>query len=308
MIGQERHFVRWLQQATQRPPLAGSLGVGDDMAVLPTSGRVLLSTDMLLDGTHFDTSSQDYASIGRKAAGCGLSDCAAMAVRPVAALISIACPRHSDFGQLQQLMSGIIAICGEFDCAVVGGDTTSWQSNAGRLAIDVALVAEPFPGVEPVRRAGARTGDGIFVTGLLGGSLLGKHLAFTPRIDEARRIAEQLGPRLHAMIDVTDGLAIDLDRIAEASGVGAVLETAAVLACASEAAHAASRSDGRSVLDHILGDGEDFELLLAAEITEQEAQDLGLRRVGRLVGGAGLSLRAPDSSVTTLPPTGYEHL
>ncbi|MCB9867049.1 MAG: thiamine-monophosphate kinase [Phycisphaerales bacterium] len=297
--------MRWLRQNAPYQATGVELGIGDDMAILAAGGQILVTCDLLLDGTHFDTGRHTWEAIGRKAAGCSLSDCAAMAVQPVAAVVAVAWPRGTAVAGLQELMGGLIAHCGEFGCAVVGGDTTSW---VGRLAIDVTMLAQPFADIAPVRRSGAQAGDGVYVTGRLGGSLLGKHLTFRPRIRAAEVLARTLGPRLHALMDITDGLGIDLARMAEASGVGAILDDDAVAAAASPAAHDASRADGRSVLDHVLGDGEDFELLLAADMSADEAQNLDLLRVGEITADAGVLLRGSDGTLYELPEGGYEHL
>jgi thiamine-monophosphate kinase len=306
MAGGEREFVRRLQGLDRASRADVLLGIGDDMAILRAGeSSILVTSDMLLDGVHFDSSTHTPAQIGRKAAACSLSDCAAMAVRPVAAVVSVALPRAYGVDKAQALMEGIAGACAEFDCALVGGDTTSWPHP---LALDVAMLARPYDGVSPVRRDGARMGDGVYVTGSLGGSLLGKHLTFTPKVREARAIAESLGPKLHAMMDVTDGLAIDLDRMIESSGVGAVLDEGAVLSIADAAAVRLAQASGRPVLDHVLHDGEDFELLLAGEVEAAGAECHLLTRVGEIVAPKGLRLRRADGTIVPLEPRGYEHL
>ena len=302
----EREFVRWLTRRTGRRQGAVALGIGDDMAMLDTGGQpVLITGDMLLEGVHFDSAKHAPSEIGRKAAACSLSDCAAMAVRPIGAVVSLALPRGFTLAQAKTLTEGIATMCEAYECALIGGDTTSWPNP---LAIDVAMLATPYANIAPVRRDGAQAGDGIFVTGPLGGSLLGKHLTFTPRVHEARTIAGTLGPKLHAMIDLSDGTGIDLDRIAEASGVGAVLDEALLMKAASEAAHQAAQLDGGAVLDHVLGDGEDFELLVSADLDEATAQRLALLRIGEITKGTGLRLRAANGAEKPLKPQGYQHL
>ena len=140
-----------------------------------------------------------------------------------------------------------------FACAIVGGDTASWE---GKLAMSVSILGRA-DGISPVTRSEAKAGDAIYVTGPLGGSILGRHMIFMPRIREARALAKSA--RLSAMIDVSDGLAIDLGRICRASDVGAMIDAAAVPihADAMELAH----KSGKSPLEHALGDGEDHELL-----------------------------------------------
>jgi thiamine-monophosphate kinase len=149
----------------------------------------------------------------------------------------------------------------------------------------------------------------LAVTGKLGGSLRGRHLTFKPRVWEARRMAEDLGPDLHALIDISDGLSLDLARMCEASGVGARLDEALLRAAISTAAEAAAAEDGRTAQAHALEDGEDFELLAA--IAPQAATDsrlaaLGLIPVG-VVTGSGLELAGRDGAWTPLDARGYDH-
>lgn len=308
MTGSEIEFVRWLQ-ANQRPPRDWTrLGVGDDMAILEFHGAtVLVTTDMLLDGVHFSIRDHSLEAIGRKAIACSLSDCAAMAVRPLAATVSVALPRTFPPEGAGRLFRGLRAMADAFDCDIVGGDTTCWPQP---LAIDVCLIATPYPGIEPRRRSGAQPGDELWVTGRLGGSLEGGHLVFTPRVREARRIAETLGRHLHALMDISDGLSLDLHRMCEASGVGAVLFRDQVLHVADADAHRAGERDGRSVLCHVLEDGEDFELLAAIDPagrpTDDSAQALGLTQVG-LVTRADVVLQETDGTTRPLEPHGYDH-
>jgi thiamine-monophosphate kinase len=306
----ELDFIEALRRRV-RSRLDVPLGIGDDMAVLllprPESGpptSVLLASDLLLDGVHFDAGSQPLGLIGRKAVACNLSDCAAMAVRPAACVISLALPRAMSREAARELFEGMVSIAEEYDLAVVGGDTTRWDQP---LAIDVAILATPFPNVTPVRRSGARVGDALFVTGPLGGSLSGKHLTFRPRVEEARRLAGALGDRLHAMIDISDGLSLDLWRMCAASGVGAELEEGWVQGVVSEAARRASLDDGRSPLDHALSDGEDFELLLAVSPEcDVLIEGVSLLPVGRIT-ASELTLRRLDGCPSPLEPRGYLH-
>ncbi len=299
MASVELEFVQWLSRRTRaRAGLA--VGIGDDMAVLELGGRrVLMAADMMLDGVHFDSTRDDLRLVGRKALACNLSDCAAMAVRPVAATVSLALPRSFELPQAQRILEGVEDLAAEYNVALAGGDTTSWDQP---MVIDVAVLAEPYEGVEPVLRRGAQPRDGLYVTGPLGGSLIGRHLTFEPRVREAHRLAGSLRSRLHAMMDISDGLSIDAHRMATASGVGVELDEAAVLAVASDDARAMARLDGRPLLDHALSDGEDFELLLAVA-GEPES---GLLRVGRIT-ESGFDLRGADGVVRPLKPQGYVH-
>ena len=303
MPGSELELVRWFQ-THQAPHPQVKLGIGDDMAILELGGRtVLFAADMLLDGVHFDTAAHNYEDIGRKAVACNLSDCAAMAARPVAATVSVALPRGAEPDVGRRLWAGMAQMAEVFDLALAGGDTTSWPHP---LAIDVAILAEPYPGVVPVTRSGAQPGDRLYVTGPLGGSLAGRHLAFTPRVHEARQLAEHFGPALHALMDISDGLGVDLHRLVEASGVGAELDEQLLQAVISPAAHAAGQADGRSALEHALGDGEDFELLLAVADGAEPPPTLPAMPVGRVT-QQGFSLRRRTGDAEPLQPVGYQH-
>jgi thiamine-monophosphate kinase len=313
MACDELEFVAWLRERQRAHP-AVSLGIGDDMAVVHAKavmrpGRILISSDMLLDGVHFDTKLHSLAGIGRKAVACGLSDCAAMAVKPVAATVSVAFPKDpyapATLAGAKELFEGMFTIAAEYDLALAGGDTTRWEHP---LVIDVAITASPYEGVEPVTRVGAKPGDTLYVTGQLGGSLLGRHLAFTPRVHEARELAQRLGDRLHAMMDISDGLSLDLWRMCQASNVGATLDERqleAVISDDARRAAAADGPDGPGPLERALGDGEDFELLLAA-VGDVSDVPVTVYPVGEVT-SADLRLRHGNGRIDPLEPKGFVH-
>ncbi len=302
MAHDELELVDWLRRRQPAHP-AVVLGIGDDMAMLASSsGPLLVSCDLLLDGVHFDSGKHSPGQIGRKAIARSLSDCAAMAVRPVAATVAVALPSAMARADIEAMYEGIWEIAGKYNLAVVGGDTARWNHP---LAIDVAITAEPYGGVRPVTRSGARPGDLLYVTGPLGGSLWGHHLAFTPRVAEAHILAEKLSDRLHAMIDVSDGLALDLWRICEASSVGATLEEGRLRVVVSDDARRCAQADGRAEGEHVLGDGEDYELLLAVD-GEAVCESVPLYPVG-YVTASGLELIRADGRIEPLTPMGYVH-
>lgn len=302
MARDELQFVEWLRGRQESHPSV-PIGIGDDMAMLQlASNRLLVSSDMLLDSVHFDLRRHTPAQAGRKAIACGLSDCAAMAVRPVAVTVSVAFPDAFSRADAESLYEGIFALASQFDVAVVGGDTTRWQHP---LAIDVNVVAEPYEGITPVKRSGARAGDRLYVTGPLGGSATSHHLSFTPRVLESRSLASELGERLGAMIDITDGLSLDLWRMCKASGVGATLDEPLLQKIIRDEARRLSTTDGRSALDHALSDGEDFELLLAVH-GEGEIGSVPLHPVG-LVTASGFNIERAGGACEPLEPKGYVH-
>lgn len=281
-------------------PAHVEIGIGDDMAGLRIGGELLLVTaDMLLDGVHFQRPRHTLEQIGRKAMNCSLSDCAAMAASPIGATVSFALCEDMSTDDVVKLFDAMAGAGERFGCPVVGGDVTSWPHP---LAIDVTMFARPASTHGVVRRDGAKIGDAIAVTGTLGGSLLGRHIDFEPRIALAKELRDDLGNRLHAMIDITDGLAIDLSRICTAGGVGAELDAEILETIASKAARAAA--DGRSALDHVLHDGEDFELLFCADAGAPANASTTV--IGRIT-ESGLTLRTADGATTELVPEGYQH-
>ncbi|MFQ5500879.1 MAG: thiamine-monophosphate kinase [Phycisphaerae bacterium] len=304
----EDNLVAWmagrLRDRDQRSESDGvTLDIGDDMALLaPGGGAIAVTSDMLMDGVHFDTQVHDPRAIGRKALAASLSDCAAMAVRPRWVLVSLALPDAWSMEQAQTLFLGIEDLAKAFDCTIIGGDTNSWTRP---LVVDVTVLAEPYPDVTPVRRDGVVAGDELFVTGRLGGSLLEHHLAFTPRVAEAYALARRLGSDLHAMMDLSDGLSTDAARMARSSGCGLVFDTDAIERVVSDTAREMSREDGRSPLDHALNDGEDFELLFASAAGALEQPET--TRVGIAIDEPGVWLRTANGIRTPLEPVGWRH-
>src|SRR5262245_43788833 len=296
-------FIDWLRRRT-----AGNarvlLGPGDDAAILdwPTGRPCLIPTDMLLDGSCFRLAEAGPRQVGRKAMAVNLSDIAAMAGRPVAAVVSVGLPRQGGQALAEELYLGLRDVADAFDTALVGGDTNSWD---GLLAISVTVIGEVVtPG--PVRRSGARVGDWLLVTGALGGSIRGKHLSFTPRVREALQLHAAVP--LHAMIDISDGLARDVNHICEESGCGAVLRAESIPLTAE--AHA--MADGRSPVQHALSDGEDFELVFAVDpldaqrlLETQPLPGITLVHIGECV-EQGLWLEQAGKR-SVLEPLGYEH-
>jgi thiamine-monophosphate kinase len=303
-------FIDWLRQRT---PAAERvlLGLGDDTAILrwPSGSNCLVTTDMLLEGSCFrlaDTHPNSPGAgtarqIGRKAMAVNLSDIAAMAGVPVAAVVSVGLPRKGGRALAEEVYLGLREMADAFNTAIIGGDTNSWD---GPLVINVTLLGETTPR-GAVCRKGARPGDQLLVTGSLGGSLLGRHLDFTPRIREA--LALHVAVDLHAMIDISDGLAADVAHLCAESGCGAVLHAEAIPI--TDAARA--MADDRTPLEHALGDGEDFELVFAvasadAEMLLRSPPIPGLTVIGECIAETGLWLQE-NGRRRPLPALGYVH-
>ncbi len=210
-------FIEKLRQrVVDRPPVR--LGIGDDAAILaPSDKPLLVTTDLLMEGTDFTFPETTPELAGRKTLAVNLSDIAAMGGVPTAAFVSVALPRSHGEAFAEAFFAGLLDLADQFGVTLAGGDTNSWDQP---LVANVTLLGYPA-GNSAVTRSGAKPGDLIFVTGELGGSIHGHHLTFTPRIEEAKQLMKLVD--VHAMIDISDGLAADLHHILEASRVGAVI-------------------------------------------------------------------------------------
>jgi thiamine-monophosphate kinase len=286
----ESDFLAWIKQQQQPSPFV-PLPAGDDLAVLkwPAGDLLLIGVDQVLDGVHFDSAIHSPRAIGIKAVNRNLSDCAAMACLPAAAVVSVALPRGSGFDYARELYLGLRDAADPFDCPIVGGDTGTWD---GKLAVTVTILGRS-DGVEPITRIGARPGDGIYVTGRLGGSILGRHMTFSPRVREGRALAAS--GVVTSMIDLSDGLSRDLPRIC----AGALLEESAIPIHADART---DRADNRTPIERALHDGEDYELLFTASATPP----IGTR-IGTVRSEAGFYLHRPNDAVDPIVPKGWEH-
>jgi thiamine-monophosphate kinase len=304
----ESEFIRWLRSRLPDHPRL-LVGPGDDAAVLRMAGgeRSVLTVDLLTDGVDFELAKVAPPQVGRKALAVNLSDLAAMAARPLAAVVALALPRDGGLRLAQQLYDGLLPLAEKYGLAIAGGDTNSWD---GPLVVSVTLVGELTP-AGPLVRSGAQPGDAIVVTGQFGGSILGHHLDFEPRVNEALTLAEHYP--LHAGIDVSDGLSLDLSRVCEASGCGAAVELDKVPIAPAAATLAGRLADVSTALEHALADGEDFELILAvprdaadALIAEQPLE-CPLTCIGRFVHERGLWQVDAQGTLRPLEPRGFEH-
>src|SRR4051794_40172255 len=201
MPSSESDFLDWIQKQQTSSGLV-RVPAGDDLAVLNwrAADLLIVGVDQVLDGVHFDSKIHSPRDIGRKVMNRNLSDCAAMACLPAAAVATVALPAGVGVEYAKELYLGLRDAADRFSCAIVGGDTASWP---GKLVVTVTILGKTDH-VDPVTRAGARPGDGIYVTGPLGGSALGRHMTFEPRVDVARKLARER--TVSAMIDLSDGL------------------------------------------------------------------------------------------------------
>jgi len=273
------------------------LGIGDDCAVLDyTADKYLLLTiDMLVEDIHFDLSKTSAYKVGRKALAVSLSDIAAMGGIPKYCLISLAISPDMPLSTLDDFYSGFLKLASDFGVELIGGDT----NRSEKFICDVAVIGE----VEKkfiVRRDGAKVGDSIFVTGSLGGSIKGKQYDFIPRVKEARVLVENFN--IHAMIDISDGLSLDLYHITDASNVGAVIYGD----CIPVSRDARSRQDA-------LSGGEDFELLftISRDVTEEvlsKRLNMPVKKIGEIVPRQeGVKIVGDKSRKRELKRAGYRH-
>lgn len=299
LIGEIR---RWLGDASPQAPF----GIGDDCAVVPSSGQpMLITTDPVIYGQHFDDAVPARA-VGAKLLKRNLSDIAAMGGRPVAAVVSLALAADTSTAWLREFYLGIAAAARRFGVKIVGGDVT--QGPAGFFGAFLTLHGEAAAN-RVVTRGGALPGDRIYVTGALGGSLLGHHYRFTPRLAEGAWLARR--PEVCAMMDVSDGLAKDLDSLTP-DGLAPALCASAVPISA--AARRRTKETGQTPLFHALGDGEDYELLVVVRhrAEERKFEAAWRRRFPRVrltkIGTFAKKDTMPVGAVRLHDYSGYEHL
>jgi thiamine-monophosphate kinase len=294
----ELEFIQYLARKFKaaRPVIKG---IGDDCAILEhtKTGYMLLTSDMIIEGTHFSGKAGPFG-IGWKAMAVNISDIASMGGIPKYALVSAGVPPDKGTKFLKEITRGIEAISRKFNIRIIGGDTNASK----KTVLNVTLIGE----VEKrfiARRDGAKAGDLIFVTGCLGEGKA-KHLKFLPRVKEARVLVKNF--RINSMIDLSDGLAMDLNRLADASRVGACVYKSLI-----------PLADGSEPGDSAISAGEDFELLFTASLRESkriikrmgEREGLPVTLIGEVVKKAfGVQIVGEEGKLTPLKAEGFRHL
>lgn len=300
----EQSFLAWLKGRVRGLPQV-AIGIGDDAAILdlPPDHQLVATTDSIIDQVDFMADRHLAADIGFKAMAINLSDIAAMGGRPTAALVTLALPAIKATETAAAVYEGILEAAEKYRVAIAGGDLSVHD---GPLSVTITLL-----GLVPTggawRRSGAREGDCLIVSGPIGGSLQGRHLRPTPRLDLVAALRGEV--EVHAAIDISDGFSLDLDRLCAASGVGAEVEPESIPIHPDAVARA--QETGRTPLEHALGDGEDFELILALSPQDwnkfaARGRELGLVRVGQFIGRTGLWSRE-GRGLKRMLASGYIH-
>jgi thiamine-monophosphate kinase len=301
----ERELIRRIREWLGDVSPASPFGIGDDCAVIPpTRHQQLVTTDPVIHGRHFDDSAPARA-VGAKLLKRNLSDIAAMGGRPVAAVVSLALAPETATAWLREFYLGLAANARQYRLKIVGGDIT--QAPAGFFGAFLTLHGESAGRL--ITRRGAQPGDRLYVTGRLGGSLLGHQFRFTPRLAEGAWLATR--SEVIAMMDVSDGIANDVESLTS-QGLAPALSEATIPI--SPAATRMARKSGRPALAHALGDGEDYELLIvvrpvprAARLARDWARrfpSLPLSFLGTFVPRG----RVPAEAIDLAAYRGYEHL
>lgn len=331
----ERELIRAIHARAERQGIAGGrlikLAIGDDCALLrpPRGGELAITTDLTLEDVHFRRDWHPPESVGHRCLARGLSDLASMGARPEAAFLSIALPRELGGRWFNGFLDGWMRLAAVHGVTLAGGDTAEaprgWGGRPGIFAADVVLVGS-IPASQALRRAGARAGDILYVTGTLGAAAAElRALAMKP-MARRKRDAEKhphlypeprlkAGARLMrsrmatAAIDLSDGLSTDLTHLCEASKLHAVVEQDAL-----------PIAPGATLKEALHG-GEDYELLFTARpetYVPAKLSGVPVRAIGRMIGRASrrripgsaesrIELRAGDGSRTPLRAGGWEH-
>lgn len=305
----EFDLIQTITASNAALPESVTIPPGDDMAgVRLGAAELLVAVDQVIEHVHFDLEHATLEQVGRKAVTRNLSDVAAMAARPVCAVVSAALGRGMKRADAERLLDAVRVTGARYGCPVVGGDT---GMHDGPMLLSVTVIAEPG-GIAPVLRTGAQAGDTLYVTGQLGGSLhdyqgYRHHLDFEPRIDLARALAGDPATRPTAMIDLSDGLAHDLPHLLAEIECGAEIEARALPVSA--VARQCAMYDARPGWLHAVADGEDYELLFTArpDAPIPKAIDgVPITAIGRVVETKGVVL-IEGTERTRLDGLGWEH-
>ena len=281
-------------------------GPGDDCAVLEIEGhKLLFKTDAIVEGVHFDSATSPE-QIGHKALARPLSDIAAMGGTPSHALITLGINTNIKEDYIEAVYTGLKNCAAQYDVNIVGGETTTLP----RFTLSVSLLGKVK---NPIMRTGSNIGDAIFVSGELGGSITGHHLNFIPRIAESQWLTDSFN--IHAMIDLSDGLASDLRHILT-THTGAEILTSSLPIRRAARENAQANPSSKTALLTALTDGEDYELLFTVSpkdaITvldgwKKQFPNTSLKCIGKIIDQPGIHLR-DGNGTKPLTLHGYDHI
>lgn len=296
------------------------LGIGDDAAVLktPPGEKLIVATDALVEGIDFFYKKKHFqkwgwvnaAQAGRKALAVNLSDLAAMGAKPLACVVSLGIPSSMKVSWILDFYRGLVHLAKPYGIHCAGGDL----SRAKYFFASVTVMGSAKAS-EIVTRSHARSGDWIALTGALGGSLIEKHHAFKPRVEEARFLARFFKPT--AMIDISDGLLQDLCHLLENSHVGAALELSEIPI--SQSAILLAANHPQKALERACTDGEDFELLFTLSASRKMKLEKAWKKhfsnvllswIGRITprkGKIDWMFQGKKVLVPTFKRAGYQH-
>jgi thiamine-monophosphate kinase len=283
------------------------LGIGDDAALLRARGDedVVVTTDALVEGVHFDFAQESPRVAGRRALAANLSDLAAMGARPLGFVSAFAAPPATPLVHALGLVRGMLDVATRFACPLVGGNI----ARASEISVAITALGAARRG-RALLRSGARVGDRVFVTGTLGGAALARARGSVREAPEPRvaaGIALARLPGIGGCIDVSDGLAADLAHVCEASRVGARIDPSRVPTPPGFAVACARLR--RDPLALALAGGDDYELLFTARGPAARAPSLARRlgvrvtEIGRIVAGPARVLGLPRG----LRTPGFRH-
>jgi thiamine-monophosphate kinase len=303
------------------------LGIGHDAALIHPQGRDwVLTCDQFLEGTHFLADKHPPESVGYKALVRATSDVVALAARPRFFLLSLALPAEKTRSWLNRMLSGMARASKLFNMRLIGGDTSRSPGEHGRVALNLMVLGEAPPG-RRIGRAGAKPGNGIYVTGVLGRAQLGLEL-LRRGMSGQRTYRRLLFPHYYpslpldfalwlgrnhwasSMMDISDGLSTDLTRLCKASGVGARIYSDQMPLLA--VSPALSQIPELAPLTLALHGGEDYGLLFTAprQAASRIPKHFGrtrITRIGEIVRGSGVSMISPAGEVSSLVPGGWDH-
>ena len=288
-------------------------GIGDDCAVLQIrpGEQVLVTTDLCVEGVHFRREWHPAHSVGHRCLARGLSDIAAMGGRPVACFLSLAVPSTLPQKWMEEFLRGLLQLAGKFGVTLSGGDTSSGE----KITADIVVLGT-IPVGKGLLRSGARPGDQIYVTGELGGSAAVLNRLFAgkkirPRRDDRHfypnprvEVGQWLRQRnlASAMIDLSDGLSVDLAHLCEESRVSALVEANAIPV------------SKPATLDQALHGGDDYELVFTVRPGVKipgEVRGVALTKIGKILPGASRSfrvqIRGEEGSTRLLRAKGWQH-